>query len=279
MRSVNYSQFSLFNIYFPAEFVAHVEINRPRKLNAFNKDTWTQLRDIFHLISADPNIRVAILSGAGERAFTSGLELSPELFTMLNGGDYEEERARFMTRRAIRDFQDSISAIENCSKPVIGLAHGVAFGLAIDILSATDIRICTSDVRFSVKEVDIALAADIGTLQRLPKVVNSLSWCKDVVYTARVFGAQEAHLQGFVSNVFESKEKGLEAAFELAKIIVAKSPVAVQGSKHLINYSRDRTVQDGLEYTATWNAFAVGKDMKDAVASAMSKSKPQYGKL
>ncbi|KAK9234788.1 ClpP/crotonase-like domain-containing protein [Lipomyces kononenkoae] len=278
MSSVNYTQFYSFNLCFPAEFVAHVEINRPTKLNAFNQDTWRQLREIFHLISVDPNVRIVILSGAGDRAFTSGLELSPELFAMLNGG-LDEERARFMTRRIIQDFQRSISAIENCSKPVIGVAHGVAFGLAVDILSATDIRICTSDVRFSVKEVDIGLAADIGTLQRLPKVVNSLSWCKDVVYTARVFGAQEAHAQGFVSKVVESKQKGLEVGLELAKVIATKSPVAVQGSKHLINYSRDRTIQEGLDYTATWNALAIGKDMKDAVAATLSKSKPQYGKL
>ncbi|KAK9370693.1 ClpP/crotonase-like domain-containing protein [Lipomyces kononenkoae] len=279
MPSVSYTQFSFFNVCFPSEFVAHIEINRPEKLNAFNQYMWTQLRDIFHLISADPNVRVALLSGRGDKAFTSGLELSAELLAILNGGDRDDERARFMVRRVIQDFQFSISAIENCSKPVIGVAHGVAFGLAIDILSATDIRICTSDVRFSIKEVDIGLAADIGTLQRLPRVVNSLSWCKDVVYTARVFGAQEAHAQGFVSKVVESKQKGLEAALELAKVIATKSPVAVQGSKHLINYSRDRTIQEGLDYTATWNAFAIGKDMKDAVAATLYKRKPQYGKL
>ncbi|KAJ8101842.1 ClpP/crotonase-like domain-containing protein [Lipomyces tetrasporus] len=279
MGSINYSGFSLFNIQFPTKLVAHVEINRLQKLNAFNRDTWTQLRDIFNLISIDPNVRVVILSGAGERAFTSGLEISPQLMALLNGGDYEEERARFITRRAIRDFQDSISAIENCSKPVIGLVHGIAFGLAIDILSATDIRMCTSDVQFSVKEVDIGLAADIGTLQRLPKVVKSLSWCKDVVYTARVFGAQEALVHGFVSKVAENKQKGFEDALELANVIAAKSPIAVQGSKHLINYSKDRTVQEGLEYTATWNAFAIGRDMKDAIAAALSKAKPRYGKL
>ncbi len=111
--------------------------------------------------------------------------------------------------------------------------------------TATDIRICAADTRFSVKEVDIGLAADVGTLTRLPKVVGNYSWVKDVCLTARVFGADEALRVGFVSGVYPSKSDGMKAALQLAGLIVSKSPVATMGTKELLNWSRDRPVEDG----------------------------------
>jgi Delta3,5-Delta2,4-dienoyl-CoA isomerase len=122
--------------------------------------------------------------------------------------------------------------------------HGFSFGLAIDMSSCCDIRICSKDVKLSVKEVDIGLAADIGTLSRLPKIVGSISWVKEVALSARVFGADEALSVGFVSQVHENKAKSVEAAFKLGSLIATKSPVAVQGTKELINHARDNTVAD-----------------------------------
>jgi hypothetical protein len=128
---------------------------------------------------------------------------------------------------------------------VICVAHGYCYGLGIDIACATDIRVCAQNTRFSVKEVDIGLAADIGTLSRLPKLVRSSSWVKDVALTAREFLADEALGQGFVSRVYDSKAAAAEAAVKLAMTIAGKSPVAVQGTKELLNYSRDHTVDEG----------------------------------
>ncbi|KAK9469271.1 ClpP/crotonase-like domain-containing protein [Lipomyces arxii] len=275
----DYAKFSNFKVSAPAEYVLHVEINRPKKMNAFNQMTWSQLRQIFEQVSLDSNFRVVLLSGVGDH-FTSGLELSPKFADEI--GLDGTERGRFKLRTHIRDFQDAISSIEKCSKPVVGIAHGLCYGLAVDILCATDIRICTADVRFSVKEVDIGLAADIGTLQRLPKIVRSMSWVKEVVYTSREFGASEAEIQGLVSRVVESrtsKIQAIEVALDLAKTIAKKSPVGVQGSKYIVNYSEGRTIQDGLDFTAAWNAFAIGTDMVDAVKAKINKKPVKFSKL
>jgi delta(3,5)-delta(2,4)-dienoyl-CoA isomerase len=126
--------------------------------------------------------------------------------------------------------------------------HGISIGLAIDISCCADIRVCAQDTRFAVKEVDIGLAADIGTLARLPKVVGSQSWVKDVCLTARDFGAAEALAVGFVTRVHESKAAALAAAVETARFIASKSPVAVQGTKELLNHARDHTVEDSTYF-------------------------------
>jgi Delta3,5-Delta2,4-dienoyl-CoA isomerase len=122
--------------------------------------------------------------------------------------------------------------------------HGIALGLAIDIACCADIRICAANTRFAVKEVDIGMAADVGTLSRLPKIVGSTSWVKDVCLTARDFSPQEALAVGFVSQVHSNKAQAVEAGFKLAEILAAKSPVAVQGTKELLNHARDNSVAD-----------------------------------
>jgi Delta3,5-Delta2,4-dienoyl-CoA isomerase len=122
--------------------------------------------------------------------------------------------------------------------------HGVALGLAIDIACCADVRIAAANTRFAVKEVDIGLAADIGTLSRLPKIVSSMSWVKDVCLSARDFSPQEALAVGFVSQIHSSKLQALEAGLRLAELLASKSPVAVQGTKEILNHARDHTVAD-----------------------------------
>ena len=148
-------------------------------------------------------------------------------------------------RRNITEFQSCIDAVEKCEKPVVVLLHGYAFGLAIDIALAADIRLCSSmspPTAFCVKEVDIGLAADIGTLSRLPKAGVSLSWAKEVCLTAREFDADEALRVGFVSGLQPGKRELVSAGLRLATEIADKSPVAVQGTKELLNSSRDKGV-------------------------------------
>ena len=130
------------------------------------------------------------------------------------------------------------------SEAVICVMHGYSFGLAIDISTCADIRICASNTKFSIKEVDIGIAADVGTLSRLPKVVGNFSWVKDVALSARVFGAEEAYRVGFVSQVHDSKSQALEAGLKMAALLATKSPVAVQGTKELLNHARDHTIAD-----------------------------------
>ena len=208
---------------------------------------WLELRKVFETISVDPSVRSIVLSGSGDRAFTTGLDVqaatqSPTLF-----GPQTSDPARRAAniRRDILGFQECLTAVERCEKPVVCVLHGYSLGLAIDLSTCADVRICSDDTKFAVKEVDIGLAADIGTLTRLPKVVGNYSWVKDVCLSARVFGAQEAEKVGFVSGIYNGKEAAVSAALKWASLVAEKSPVAVQGTKNILDYSRDHSVEDG----------------------------------
>ncbi|KAF5017848.1 hypothetical protein F66182_10193 [Fusarium sp. NRRL 66182] len=265
----------------PGPFVAHVEINRPKKLNAFSQAVWLEFGRVFTQLSDDPDVRAVVLSGAGDRAFTAGLDVQAAAGDgILSGQDGDVAKKAKALRSHIEEFQESIGAMEKCEKPVICVFHGISIGLAIDIACCADIRICASNTRFAVKEVDIGLAADIGTLARLPKLVGSTSWVKDVCLTARDFSAQEALSVGFVSQVHEGKEAAVQAGLALAKLLADKSPVAVQGTKELLNYGRDNSVAESLRYTRVWNAAAVqGRDFSQALMSGLKKTKPRFEKL
>lgn len=158
--------------------------------------------------------------------------------------------------------------------------HAISIGLAIDLSCCADIRLCASNTRFSVKEVDIGLAADIGTLARLPKIVGSHSWVKDVCMTARQFSAEEALSVGFVSRVLDDKAAAVKAGLELAATLAEKSPVAVQGTKELLNHGREHTTAESLRYTTIWNSVALqGTDLPRAMMSGLKKTKPRFEKL
>lgn len=188
-----------------------------------------------------------------------------------------------MLRRHIDAFQACITSIEQCEKPIIAAIHGWCLGLGIDITVCCDVRICARDTRFSVKEVDIGIAADIGTLSRLPKIVRSGSWVKDVCLSARQFGAEEAEKVGFVSWVGQSgggKEEVVKEALRWAELVAGKSPVAVQGTKELLNWSWNRSVEDGLRYTSVWNsAMLQSGDTREAMMAGIGKKKPRFAKL
>ncbi|KAI9850352.1 MAG: hypothetical protein M1838_005799 [Thelocarpon superellum] len=283
---LEYQTYQYFNVTFPAEYVAQVEINRPQKLNAFIEAMWYELRTLFDTLSTDPAVRAIVLTAAGSKAFTAGLDVQASStsgpLTLSSDGDGDADGARVATvfRRHIADFQDAISSVERCEKPVICVLHGYSLGLAIDISSCADVRLCTTTTSFAVKEVDIGLAADIGTLSRLPKVVGAYSWVKDVCLSARIFGAEEALRVGFVSGVFDTKETALAEGVKIATLIAGKSPVAVQGTKELLNYSRDHTVAEGLQYTGVWNsAMLQSADVMTAMKAGLQRTTPKFSKL
>ncbi|CRL22442.1 Crotonase, core [Penicillium camemberti] len=278
----NYS-FEYFTIQLPTDhqYVAHVEINRPERLNAFIEVMWENMAQIFNKLSSDPRVRAIVLSGAGEKAFTTGLDVKAASEGLLSS-DAKADPARkaAVLRRHITAFQDCITAVERCEKPVIVALHGFSLGLGIDLSTATDVRLCSRNTRFGVKEVDIGLAADIGTLSRLPKVVGNYGWVKEVALTAREFGAEEALRVGFVNAVYDTREATIAAAFKLASLIASKSPVAVQGTKEILNFSRDHSVQDGLRYTSVWNSAALQtQDVSAALLSGLQKRTPTFEKL
>lgn len=248
---------------------------------------FSELQDIFERVRLDSGIRVVILSGAGERAFTAGLDLQGALGISNSGlkeGEGQIGRDSYREARKVREtilqWQKAVNAVEGCGKPVIAILHGVSYGLALDLTSACDIRICTRSTRFSLKEVDIGLAADLGTLTRLPKIVGSMSWVKEIAYTCREFGGEEALRMGFVSWCEEGKEDAWKRALEVAGAVGVKSPVAVEGTKELLDWGVGRPVRDGLRYTQIWNAPAIlAADVKEAVTATLQKRKPNFSKL
>ncbi|KAM0739618.1 hypothetical protein ACQRIT_004802 [Beauveria bassiana] len=274
-----------FRVTVPEPWVAHVEINRPDKLNAISPDVWLELRSIFDRLSTDPSIRAVIFSGAGEKAFSVGIDLkwiSKEGSPFVPRPDAYADPARRAAalRRFGVEFQECINSIEKCEKPVICVLHGFALGVTADFCSAADIRICSKDTTFCVKEVDVGIASDVGILARLPKVVGSYSWVKDVAMTGRNFDADEAYRVGFVSNVFPTKADALIEAFRVAKTLSGKSPVAVQTVKHFLDYGRDRTVADGLQYQLAYNTAVIQtNDVPDAIKALTSKQAPVFEKL
>ncbi|KAJ2844873.1 hypothetical protein GGI22_006739 [Coemansia erecta] len=262
--------------------VAHVEINRPKALNAFNTQTWTEIGQCFKRFKTDGDVRSVVVS-AGGRMFTAGLDLkeaSEGALAQGGGAAVDAARRGYYHRLHILTFQEALSAVEECDKPVVAVVHGGCLGIGVDLTTACDIRMCTEDAYFMVKEVDIGMAADVGTLQRLPKVVGNASWVREVCLTARKIPAPEAHAVGLVSHVLATKQAALEKAFEVAGLIAAKSPVAVVSTKHLLNYSRDHSVREGLEYTAIWNSLAHNShDMATAIMSSLKKQQAQFPKL
>ncbi|THW77191.1 ClpP/crotonase [Aureobasidium pullulans] len=274
--------YEYFNVTFPREYVAQVEINRPQKMNAFNETMWKGIGQIFERLSHDQEVRCVVLTSAGDRAFSAGLDVQSASETgVLSGNDgLDAARVAQRLRHHIDEFQASISQIEKCEKPVIAVLHGVSFGLALDMTLCADIRICVSTTRFAVKEVDIGLAADIGTLTRLPKANIPMSFIKDVALTARIFSAKEALAVGIVSAIYDTKAEALSKAVEKAELIASKSPVAIMGTKEVLNFSRDHSVQDGLRYVSVWNAaYCNTADVTDSLTAGIQKTKPRYAKL
>ncbi|KAK5267584.1 hypothetical protein LTR99_011034 [Exophiala xenobiotica] len=285
MALSGFSNFKFYNVTIPAPNIVHVEINRPQKLNAFYPPMWFELKAIFEQLSVDPGVRCILLSGAGDRAFTAGLdvaEASKPGNPMAAGNFVDPSRKATHLRRHIFELQEVITTVARCEKPVIALLHGYTYGLGIDLSSACDVRFCLSDTQFCVKEVDIGLAADVGTLSRLPKVVGGVtSWVKEVCLSARPFSAEEARVNNFVSRVVSGGKAELnKEGLEFAQYLASKSPVAVQGTKNILDAAWGRTVEDNLNYTAVWNAAMVqSTDVERAMMSGLRKKTPTFEKL
>ncbi|TFY66857.1 hypothetical protein EVG20_g4239 [Dentipellis fragilis] len=262
------SRFQFLKLSFPYPHVLHVELNR----------FWREYGVAFSMIAQDADVRVVVLSSAVKKAFSAGVDLS-FLQSLPNTSD--PGRRALAIRSTIFEFQNAIGAPQRCPQPVIAAVHGLAIGLGVDILSACDIRWAAADAVFSIKEVDVGLAADIGTLARLPKLTGNASLLLELALTARNFGPEEATQVGMVSKVVPgSHDEVVGAALEFAKGITAKSPIAVAGTKHLIAHARDHTIQENLDYTAIWNAsMTQAPDMGDAARAALKREKVAFAPL
>ncbi|MDD2058829.1 crotonase/enoyl-CoA hydratase family protein [Pseudomonas sp. GD03860] len=254
--------------------IAHVQINRPEKYNAMNAAFWSEIVDIFKWIDETDAVRVVVISGAGKH-FSAGIDLMM-LASLANELGKDVGRNARTLRRIILRMQASFNAVDNCRKPVLAAIHGYCIGGAIDLVSACDMRYCASDAQFSIKEIDMGMAADVGTLQRLPRIIGD-GIMRELAYTGRNVEADEAQRIGLVNRVYDDHQALLDGVFTIATEIAGKSPIAVAGTKEMIGYMRDHRIDDGLEYIATWNAAMLqSTDLRVAVAAHMSKQKPEF---
>jgi enoyl-CoA hydratase/carnithine racemase len=258
------------------EGVAHVELARESKFNAMDGDTFREIGGAFRALGADPKVRAILLSGRG-RHFTAGLDLQ------YAGSQFppspDPGRAAEARLRHIQWLQDAFSAVEQARAPVIAAIHGGCIGAGVDLASACDIRIAAADAFFQIAEVDVAITADLGTLQRLTHLIPE-GIVRELAYTGRRMGAEEAARLGLVNRVEPDREAAIAAGLELARTIAAKSPLAVAGAKMSLNYSRGRTVEEGLRHVALWNAGAlVSADLTAAIQARLGKTEPKFGDL
>ena len=255
--------------------VAEISLNRPDRSNAINEAMWQELRTAMQWTDAAPEVRAVVLAGAGKN-FCAGIDLA-----MLGGvaqavAHADPARSREKLRRLILDLQDCLSSIEQCRKPVLAAIHGACIGGALDMVTCCDMRYASAEAVFSVKEVDVGMTADVGTLQRLPRLVPD-GVARELAYTGRNVEAAEAERIGLVNRVFASPEELAAGVMAMAQAIAAKSPLAIRGTKEMLNYGRDHSVVDGLNYIATWNAaMLMSADLNEAMAAAKERRAPKY---
>jgi len=263
-------------------FVYNVQLNRPKKMNALSKELWCEIGSVFHELDSDPDCRAIVLSGNG-KMFCAGIDLSTLMeMGQAAGMDGDVARKAKVYYPIIRKFQNNHMALEKCQKPVICAIHSACIGGGTNMVAFGDIRYCTKDAWFQVKEAELGLAADVGALQQLPKVIGSASLARELCLTARKFFSDEAKDSGFVSRVFNDKEEMMAAAIDLADHLAQMSPVAVQGTKVNMNYSRDHSVDEGLEYIARWNmAMLQSDDLVKAATKMMTRAEEpaEFSKL
>ncbi len=257
--------------------VVHLEMNNGGKANAMGPSFWRELPQICAALNADPSVRCVLLSGRGKH-FSSGMDLSA-FSGMMELHKAEPGRAAYALRDQIIGLQESLSALENLRVPVIAAIHGACLGAGVDMISACDLRVVSQDVRFCIEEIHIGMAADVGTLQRLPKLIPP-GIVHELAYTGRSFGAQEAQGWGLANAVFEDQEATIEGARKLAQDIASKSPLAIAGIKRSITYARDHTVAEGLDQIATWNSGMMRPDdMMRAIQAKMAKQAVSFDDL
>jgi enoyl-CoA hydratase/carnithine racemase len=256
--------------------VAHVELDRAGKFNAMDGAMFEAIGEAFRSLGADPTVRCILLSGRG-RHFTAGLDLQYAAAQFPPSDD--PGRAAESRLRHIRALQEAFTAAEEARPPVIAAIHGGCIGAGVDLATACDLRIASADAFFQVAEVDVAITADLGTLQRLPRLIPE-GIARELAFTGRRMGAEEAARLGLVNRVEADRDAAIAAGIELARQIVAKSPLAVAGAKMSLNYSRGRTVEEGLRHVALWNAGAlVSADLTAAIQARLGKTEPEFGDL
>ena len=259
--------------------IAHIVLNRPEAMNSMPRAFWNELPALVNDINDNAKARVIVISSTGKH-FTAGMDIS--VFTdgegvSASGGDPYARAEAF--RQFVLTLQGSFSCLDTARMPVIAAIQGGCIGGGVDMTSACDIRYATDDAFFQIAEINIGMTADVGTFPRLCKLIPE-GWVRELAYSGRRLPAAKAKEIGLVNEVFPTQEAMLTHVMELAGEIAAKAPLAVAGSKRMINYARDHSIADGLDYIATWQAgMFAPPHMMEAFAAKAQQRAPEFPDL
>ena len=259
-----------------SEGVAEVVLIGPGKGNAMGPDFWREIPEVFARLDGDDEVRAIIIRGEGGN-FSYGLDLAAmmgNLGTHFGGSNLALERTALLD--LVLDMQKAFNRVEACRKPVIAAVSGWCIGGGLDLIAACDIRLCSQDARFSLREVKVAIVADLGSLQRLPRIIGEGN-TRELALTGKDISADRALRMNLVNEVQETPEALLEAARATAREIAVNPPLVVQGIKRVMNYCAGKSVADGLEYVAVWNsAFLQSQDLGEAMAAFTERRAPRF---
>ncbi|MFI7118911.1 crotonase/enoyl-CoA hydratase family protein [Amycolatopsis sp. NPDC049868] len=256
--------------------VAEVTLLGPSKGNAMGPDFWRELPIVFRALDADPQVRAVVLTGSGKH-FSYGLDLPammPGWGEMLGGDALAGPRTKFLDE--VRSLQASVSSVAECRKPVIAAISGWCIGGGVDVIAAADIRLASADAKFSVREVKVAIVADLGSLQRLAPIIGE-GHLRELALTGKDIDAARAEKIGLVNDVYADQDTLLAEARKLAGEIATNPPLVVQGTKNVLSANTERQVADGLRYVSAWNAaFLPSKDLGEAVQAFLERRAPEF---
>lgn len=257
------------------EGVTEIALIGPGKGNAMGPDFWREMPELFAALDRDQDTRAVVVRGEGGN-FSYGLDLAAMMGGL--GAFGKENLAAERTRLLdlVGDMQKAFDNVAACRKPVIAAVNGWCVGGGVDLIAACDLRLCSSDARFSLREVKVAIVADLGSLQRLPQIIGQGA-TRELAFTGKDISASHALRIGLVSEVCETRDEMLEAARKLAREIARNPPLVVQGIKRVMNYCADKSVADGLGYVAVWNsAFLQSADLAEAMTAFRERREPQF---
>ncbi|MFC8934066.1 crotonase/enoyl-CoA hydratase family protein [Rhodococcus sp. NPDC057135] len=256
--------------------IAQVTLIGPSKGNAMGPDFWSELPEIFADLDADPEVRAIVIAGSGKH-FSFGLDLpamSGEFGAVLADKAQAGPRTKF--HDMIKRMQSGINAVADCRKPVVAAVQGWCIGGGVDLITAADIRYASADAKFSIREVKVAIVADMGSLARLPAIIGD-GHLRELALTGKDIDAARAEKIGLVNDVFEDADAVLAAARETAKEIALNPPLVVHGIKDVLDHTRSASVNDSLRYVAAWNAaFLPSQDLTEAITAVFQKRPPVF---
>ena len=259
--------------------IAHIRFNRPEKRNSMNEDFWNLFPKEVEELDNSGEIRALIVSSTGPH-FSSGIDLNMFKDDVVEDeSKHELGRSRGYFIQQLHYLQNAASCLEAARFPVIAAIQGGCIGGGIDLVTAADMRICTKDAFFLIEEINVGLAADIGTIQRLPKIIPA-GIAREWTMMGEKVSADRAKEVGLVSSLHKNQEEMIKSSFEIAERLASKTPLAMWVTKEVLNYSRDHSVKEGLENVALWNAAMLHKeDVMTTMMSKMQKKKPEYRNL